>query len=238
MKQSSVAQKFRSFPSSNLIKVAKNIFCKQWRKNIAKKKSKIYGGIFCVCLLSPIKPLIVLCEADISPHSRLVGVNSIEKLHQEARFDWRKFFSIVKGEVLYIFFAVVSALIVAFLNIHIPVALGDMVNLVSSFVADEYVEKDAILFFTELREPTVRLLYMYLAQSLFTFAYISILSVSGERVARNMRRELFASIIEQDISFFDAHKTGEISSRLTNDVQEFKSCYKLCISQGLRSIAQ
>lgn len=199
---------------------------------------KIYGSFLSGCLLFPVKNCIVLCDNKPSSHTRIVGINSIEKLHQEAHFDWKKFYSIVKSEVWYILCAVMSALVVAFLNIRIPVALGDMVNVVSSFIGDNSVDKDAFTFFSELRPPAINLLYMYLAQSLFTFVYISILSVSGERVARNMRKELFASVIDQDIAFFDAHKTGEISSRLTNDVQEFKSCYKLCISQGLRSIAQ
>lgn len=53
-----------------------------------------------------------------------------------------------------------------------------------------------------------------------------------------MRRDLFASIVQQDVAFFDKHKSGEIVSRLTSDVQEFKSSFKLCISQGLRSFSQ
>lgn len=35
----------------------------------------------------------------------------------------------------------------------------------------------------------------------------------------------------QDIAFFDANKTGQLVSRLTTDVQEFKSSFKLVISQ-------
>lgn len=35
----------------------------------------------------------------------------------------------------------------------------------------------------------------------------------------------------QDIAFFDAKKTGQLVSRLTTDVQEFKSSFKLVISQ-------
>ncbi|XP_055948459.1 mitochondrial potassium channel ATP-binding subunit-like isoform X1 [Argiope bruennichi] len=225
--------------SKRLIEEAKNAF-KKYQNSFSRKavkNLKLYGSTFSLCLFFPLKSLVVLCESQ-SSHSRLVGVNSIEKLHQEAKFDWKRFYKIVKAEIVYILLAVVSALIVALLNIKIPILLGDMVNVVSSFLSDNGYEKDAATFFSELREPAIQLVYMYLAQSLFTFAYISILSVSGERVARNMRKELFASVIEQDIAFFDAHKTGEISSRLTNDVQEFKSCYKLCISQGLRSIAQ
>ena len=37
----------------------------------------------------------------------------------------------------------------------------------------------------------------------------------------------------QDIAFFDEHKTGELISRLTTDIQDFKSSFKSCISQGV-----
>lgn len=35
----------------------------------------------------------------------------------------------------------------------------------------------------------------------------------------------------QDIAFFDANKTGQLVSRLATDVQEFKSSFKMVISQ-------
>ncbi|XP_063142299.1 mitochondrial potassium channel ATP-binding subunit isoform X3 [Rattus norvegicus] len=60
----------------------------------------------------------------------------------------------------------------------------------------------------------------------------------GERMAMDMRKALFSSLLRQDIAFFDAKKTGQLVSRLTTDVQEFKSSFKLVISQGLRSSTQ
>ena len=38
--------------------------------------------------------------------------------------------------------------------------------------------------------------------------------------------------------FFDAQRSGELSDRLNFDVQEFKSSFKNCTIQGLRTIAQ
>lgn len=64
------------------------------------------------------------------------------------------------------------------------------------------------------------------------------LSCVGERVAMNLRQDLFKSIIMQDIEFFDKHRSGEIVSRLTTDIQDFKSSFKIIISQGLRSLTQ
>ncbi|XP_011913108.1 PREDICTED: ATP-binding cassette sub-family B member 8, mitochondrial isoform X2 [Cercocebus atys] len=73
---------------------------------------------------------------------------------------------------------------------------------------------------------------------LLTFGYLVLLSHIGERMAVDMRRALFSSLLRQDIAFFDANKTGQLVSRLTTDVQEFKSSFKLVISQGLRSCTQ
>lgn len=53
-----------------------------------------------------------------------------------------------------------------------------------------------------------------------------------------LRQDLFKSILHQDIEFFDKNRSGEIISRLTSDIQEFKSSFKTLISQGLRSCTQ
>lgn len=57
-------------------------------------------------------------------------------------------------------------------------------------------------------------------------------------MAKELRTRLYASLLSQEISFFDSHMTGEVVSRLTADIQEFKSSFKQCVSQGLRSISQ
>lgn len=38
----------------------------------------------------------------------------------------------------------------------------------------------------------------------------------------------------QEVAFFDATRTGQLVSRLTADIQEFKSSFKLAISQVSR----
>ncbi|XP_078008925.1 mitochondrial potassium channel ATP-binding subunit isoform X2 [Phascolarctos cinereus] len=73
---------------------------------------------------------------------------------------------------------------------------------------------------------------------LLTFGYLVLLSRVGERMAKDIRQELFGCLLRQDIAFFDSKKTGQLVTRLTADVQEFKSSFKLIISQGLRSCTQ
>ena len=45
-------------------------------------------------------------------------------------------------------------------------------------------------------------------------------------MAVSLRKELFRSILRQDIAFFDEHKSGEIVSRLTADIQDFDDAYQ------------
>eukprot|EP00057_Strongylocentrotus_purpuratus_P010880 XP_011665354.1 PREDICTED: ATP-binding cassette sub-family B member 8, mitochondrial-like [Strongylocentrotus purpuratus] len=75
-------------------------------------------------------------------------------------------------------------------------------------------------------------------QAVCTCGYIAILSSVGERLATRLRTALFTSLLKQDIAFFDIHHTGELVNRLSADVQDFKSSFKLCISQGLRGTTQ
>ncbi|XP_069158315.1 mitochondrial potassium channel ATP-binding subunit isoform X4 [Procambarus clarkii] len=91
--------------------------------------------------------------------------------------------------------------------------------------------------FWQLLKPQ---LYYFLAAmgAIFTFSYITFLTRMGERMADSLRQQLFSALLEQDIAFYDQHKTGELVNRLTADVQDFKSSFKMCVSQGFRSVAQ
>ena len=54
-------------------------------------------------------------------------------------------------------------------------------------------------------------------------------------MAADLRKDLFAKMMVQDMAFFDTHKTQDIISRLTLDVQEFKSSFKQVVSQGMNA---
>lgn len=89
-----------------------------------------------------------------------------------------------------------------------------------------------------MQAPAAHLFGVYVLQSAFTFAYILLLSQIGEQIAAKLRQDLFRQIVIQDLRFFDENRTGELVNRLTADVQDFKSSFKQCVAQGLRSAAQ
>lgn len=176
----------------------------------------------------------VLCQ---SGPSRAVGYSeqTVSSDKKEPPFEWKQFLELLWPEIWSLLGAVSAALIVAMLNIQLPMQLGNIINILTKFTQDCTA---GVSFMSEMKDPALKLVGLYVAQSVFTCAYISLLSGVGERIAAKLRCLLFESILRQDIAFFDKTRTGELVDRLTTDVQEFKSSFKLVISQGLRNGAQ
>ncbi|KAM9349082.1 mitochondrial potassium channel ATP-binding subunit [Symphorus nematophorus] len=169
------------------------------------------------------------CEADVNNNIpvEVVAKNTVPE------FKWHILWEFVKPQLFALIGAVVLAFGAAILNIQIPLMLGDLVNVVA-----RYLREHTSNYIQEIRGPALKLLGLYGIQGLLTSGYIILLSRVGERVAADMRKTLFASLLRQDVAFFDANKTGQLVNRLTADIQEFKSSFKLVVSQGLRSITQ
>ena len=58
----------------------------------------------------------------------------------------------------------------------------------------------------------------------------------GERVVADLRANLFAHLTQLDASFFDAEKTGEITSRLSADTTLLKATFGSSASVALRNL--
>ncbi|XP_030301759.1 ATP-binding cassette sub-family B member 8, mitochondrial isoform X2 [Calypte anna] len=151
----------------------------------------------------------------------------------EPPFDWPLFWTFLRPQLLALSAAVLLALFSALVSVRVPVVLGQLVDAVSGCAGGLFPH-----YVAAVHLPALRLLGLHCLQGLLTFGYIALLARAGERLAGNMRKELFMSLLRQDVAFFDATRTGQLVARLTADVQEFKSSFKLVISQGLRSGTQ
>lgn len=152
---------------------------------------------------------------------------------QASEFNWKEFWRFLRPELFSLIWAIIFACGTAYLNSQIPILLGDLMNSII-----QCLRNDPACYFRSMKVPSAKLLVIYGVQGILSCLYITLLSRIGERIAAAMRKELFASLIRQDVAFYDATRTGHLVSRLTSDIQEFKSSFKLVISQGLKSIAQ
>ncbi|XP_015376168.1 PREDICTED: ATP-binding cassette sub-family B member 8, mitochondrial-like isoform X2 [Diuraphis noxia] len=123
-------------------------------------------------------------------------------------FDWNKLLSYLSPDLLSLIAAIATAFIVALCNLSIPINLQHVINTILQFARDE-VPFD----FKKLSDPLSKLLALYIMQGLSTFICISMLSKVGENVAIRMKYNLFLSILQQELEFFDKTRTGDILQR-------------------------
>lgn len=59
---------------------------------------------------------------------------------------------------------------------------------------------------------------------------------AGERIVVDLRNRIFASIVDQEVAFFDERRTGELISRLSNDASVLQNTVSVNISMALRNV--
>jgi ABC-type multidrug transport system fused ATPase/permease subunit len=85
-----------------------------------------------------------------------------------------------------------------------------------------------------LAEAVIAMFVVFLLSAIFTFLRTAMFTLSGERIVADLRRSLFASIMKQEIGFFDVNRTGELINRLSSDATVLQQAVTVNISMGLR----
>ena len=75
-----------------------------------------------------------------------------------------------------------------------------------------------------------------LLMALATGARFYFISVLGERVVTDLRKSVFDHLLKLDTTFYDTHRVGELTSRLTGDVTTIREAIGSSLSMTLRSL--
>jgi ATP-binding cassette subfamily B protein len=78
---------------------------------------------------------------------------------------------------------------------------------------------------------------LFLVQGAAMGARLTLFTIAGERTVARVRKNLFRNLVEQEVAFFDAHRTGELTSRLASDTATLQSSVSANLSMGLRHLA-
>ncbi|KAG0190262.1 ATP-binding cassette, sub-B (MDR TAP), member 8 [Apophysomyces sp. BC1034] len=186
----------------------------------------------------PIKT--VHCEAQpFSPVQKVVLKHPIVRKAPEAGAGTpqsllREIWKLVKPDLLLLGYIIITAVAAAIVHLQTPVITGELINILASSIQTGV----GSLAIQDLNGPALKLFGLLSAQGLLTFAHISLVAIFGENVAKRLRVQLFSAIVQQDMCFFDSHRSGELVSRLTADVSDFKHTFKQVVTQGLKSVTQ
>jgi len=101
------------------------------------------------------------------------------------------------------------------------------------YLVDEGIGKgDASL----LNQSFIVLVGITLFLAVATFARYFLVTWIGERVVADIRRDVYAQLIKQDVAFFETNRTGELLSRITTDTTLLQTVVGSSVSIALRNM--
>ena len=112
-------------------------------------------------------------------------------------------------------------------------ATGQIIPLIIANAYDVLMDETIDDRMSEINSYMSVALIVYAAGTVAGFFRATMLGVIGERMVARLRCQLYASILHQEIAFFDEHKSGELVSRLGSDT----SLLQQVISQSIPEAA-
>jgi subfamily B ATP-binding cassette protein MsbA len=141
--------------------------------------------------------------------------------------SWRRLLAYLRPYRWWMAAALCAMLVSSAVGLLIPLAVGQLVNTL--------VVAGAAL---PLNQIVVGLLAVVAVQGLFGLVQTYALAFVGERVVSDLRRQAYAHLQRLSLGFFNNRRTGEITSRLTNDVTLIQSTVTNSVANLLQAVVQ
>lgn len=108
----------------------------------------------------------------------------------------------------------------------IPGICGELVN-VATGKAEYSFSLNQLGFF---------LMCLVLSQAFISFVRTIALAVVSEKGMADMRKDLYSKLMTQPMYYYESNRVGEISSRITADVEQLQSTFAITLPEFLRQI--
>ncbi len=79
-------------------------------------------------------------------------------------------------------------------------------------------------------------LIILISQGILSYFRTNFFAIVSERGMADLRKDLFNKIITQKVAFFEERRVGELTSRITTDVEQLQSVFSITLAELLRQI--
>lgn len=125
-----------------------------------------------------------------------------------------RLWSVLKPNKLYLFISILMSASVSAIMLYAMQRVGVIVDLIlSGTITTIFLTQIIILFF------------LFAAISVVTLIQIYTMAIVGQRLANDLRYMLFSKVIVLPMSYFDKHTTGDLMSRMTNDIDQINTSF-------------
>ena len=134
--------------------------------------------------------------------------------------------SFIKPFKLWIGIAFFTMIIVAAFELLIPINIKNVV--------DGIVESKSS--FDQIKEYSFEILLLIFGVFIFSSTFSYILNITGQKIMRNIRDNVFDHVLKLPQDFFDKQSVGRVTTRVTNDVNALNEFYTNVLVQFLKDI--
>ncbi len=155
------------------------------------------------------------CHMSDRPKLTLAGLTTSYKIFRYIRPYKRQF---ILGMICLI---ISSSMFMIF-----PAAAGEMANTAIGKGKWNISVRDFGLIF----------LVILIIQSILSYFRTVLFAIVSEKGIADVRKALYERLITQNISFFESHRVGELTSRLTADIEQLQSAFSITLAELIRQL--
>ncbi|WP_346887397.1 ABC transporter ATP-binding protein [Clostridium sp. UBA1056] len=128
--------------------------------------------------------------------------------------------------------ALISSAAYAAMPLIVGVAIDNLVNIIRSFDGSVSVLSAVT---NALAIPVLLLILATIASSLLSYMQQYIVASIGENLTLSLRQDISEKINKLPLRYFDSHKTGDVMSRVTNDLEKVSMVMQVGFMQFISS---
>ncbi|MFM1792245.1 MAG: hypothetical protein RLZZ252_599 [Bacteroidota bacterium] len=125
-----------------------------------------------------------------------------------------------------VFLAITAAASLAF-----PKLLGEMMDTANVFKSGNSQPDPS-----KIKEIATYFIYLFIIQAVFSFGRIALYVRVTEDLTFGLRKDLFASIIRQNMQFFHGSRVGDLMSRFSADIAQIQDAFTTNLAMFIRQI--
>jgi ATP-binding cassette, subfamily B, bacterial len=114
----------------------------------------------------------------------------------------------------------------------LPETAGEMINIATK--KSKWKEKYDILL--TLQDFGWLFFVILLAQGIISYFRTVFFSIVSEKGMADLRKDLFEKIISKEVYFFEERRVGELTSRITTDVEQLQTAFSITLAELLRQV--
>lgn len=138
---------------------------------------------------------------------------------------------------LSVFFVIIFAILSTIFNIVGPKILGNATTLIYDGIMNKISGSNLGIDFNAIAQILISLLVLYALSAIFSYIQGFLMTTIAMKTTYTLRKEISYKLNKLPLSYFDSVSTGDILSRVTNDVDTLSQSLNQSVTQIITSVS-